>query len=156
MKTIRGERKGKGLRIGVVVSRFNQEVTDRLLQGALEALDGAKVSRRSITIVSVPGAFEIPGAAQRLASTKQVDAIVCLGAVIRGATEHFTYVSGAAQQGVLQVGLASGIPVTFGVLTTDTVEQALERSGGNRGNKGYDAALDAVEMANVHRVLNKS
>lgn len=156
MKTIRGERKGKGLRIGVVVSRFNQEVTDRLLQGALEALDGAKVSRRSIIIVSVPGAFEIPGAAQRLASTKQVDAIVCLGAVIRGATEHFTYVSGAAQQGVLQVGLASGIPVTFGVLTTDTVEQALERSGGNRGNKGYDAALDAVEMANVHRALNKS
>lgn len=153
MKTKRGTHRGRGLRIGLVVSRFHEEVTDRLREGALRALHEAKVSRAAVTVVSVPGAFEIPGAAQRLASSGKVDAVVCLGAVIRGETEHFTYVSAAAQQGILRAGLDSGMPVTFGVLTTDTVEQALERSGGARGNKGYEAALDAVETANLYREL---
>lgn len=149
----RGAPKGRGLRVGVVVARFNQEVTDRLLDGAMQAFRSSGVSKRAITVVSVPGAFEIPGAAQQLARSKKVHAVVCLGAVIRGETEHFHFVSAAAQEGILRVGLEAGIPVTFGVLTTNTVEQALERSGGKRGNKGYDSALDAVEMASLYKDL---
>lgn len=150
---LRGSSKGRGLRIGVVVSRFHQEVTDRLLEGTLRALSEAKVGKRAVTVVSVPGAFELPGAAQRLASAGKVDAIVCLGAVIRGETDHFHFVSAAAQEGILRVGLESGIPVTFGVLTTDNLAQALERGEGKRGNKGYDAACDAIEMANLYRSI---
>lgn len=116
----------------------------------MRALDESKVSKRSITVVSVPGSFELPGAALRLARTKKVGAIVCLGAVIRGETDHYHFVAAAAEEGVLRVGLETGIPVTFGVLTTDTDQQAMERSGGKRGNKGYDAARDAVEMANLY------
>lgn len=153
MNRKQGTHSGKGLRIGVVMSRFNQEVTDRLLKGALEALAEAGVSELSITVVSVPGAFEVPGAAQELAASGSVDAIACLGAVIRGETEHFTFVAAAAQEGVLRVALDARIPVTFGVLTTETVDQAIERSGGGWGNKGYEAALDAVEMATLYREL---
>lgn len=149
----RGLRQGRGLRIGVVVSRFNPEVTDRLLEGALQALADAKVSKRSIRVVEVPGAFELPGAALELARAGRIDSIVCLGAVIRGETDHFHFVSAAAQQGILRVGLDTGVPVTFGVLTTDTLERALDRAGGKRGNKGYDAALDAVEMANLYKEI---
>lgn len=145
-----GSPKGRGLRVGVIVSRFNEQITDRLLEGAMRALDESKVSKRAITQVSVPGSFELPGAALRLARTKKVNAIVCLGAVIRGETDHYHFVAAAAEEGVLHVGLETGIPVTFGVLTTDTVQQAMERSGGKRGNKGYDAARDAVEMANLY------
>ena len=154
MKPLRGNLRGKGLRVGVVVSRFNEEITKRLEAGALQALEELGVSKRSITLVSVPGAFEIPGAAARFSASGKVDAIVCLGAVIRGETEHFAYVAAAAQQGVLRVGLDSGLPVTFGVLTTDTVDQAWERSGGSYGNKGYEAAADAVEMANLYRSIS--
>ena len=161
MKTLRGNLRGKGLRVGVVASRFSKsnemagegEITKRLVAGALEALEELGVSSRSVTLISVPGAFEIPGAAARLAAGEKVDAIVCLGAVIKGETEHFTFVAAAAQQGVLRVGLDTGIPVTFGVLTTETVDQAWERSGGDAGNKGYEAAADAVEMANLYRTL---
>lgn len=154
MRPTRGSRRGrKGLRVGIVVSRFNGEITRRLLDGALKALDEAGVTKRRLKVVSVPGAFEIPGAAARMAAGGDVDAIVCLGAVIRGETEHFEYVSATAQQGVLRVGLDSGLPVTFGVLTTQNVDQALERSGGELGNKGYEAALDAVEMADLYRKL---
>ena len=154
MKPLRGTLRGKGLRVGVVVSRFNEEITKRLEAGALQALDEFGVSKRSVTLVSVPGAFEIPGAAARLAASGKVDAVVCLGAVIRGETDHYTYVAEAAQQGILRVGLDSGLPVTFGVLTTETVDQAWERSGGDHGNKGYEAASDAIEMANLYRDLS--
>jgi 6,7-dimethyl-8-ribityllumazine synthase len=153
MKTLKGHLRGKGLRIGIVASRFNEEITKRLIAGATDALEKLGVSTRSITLVSVPGAFEIPGAAARLAATRKVDAVVCLGAVIRGESEHFTYVASAAQQGVVRAGLDAGIPMTFGVLTTETVDQARERSGGGPDNKGYEAALDAVEMANLYRTL---
>lgn len=146
-------RKGRNLRIAVVVSRFNEDVTKRLLEGAVEGLAEAGVKKRSTQILSVPGSFELPGVAKKLAESGTVDAVVCLGAVIRGETEHSTYVASAAQQGILQVGLETGIPVTWGVLTTETVEQALERSGGVVQNLGYEAALDAVEMANLYREL---
>lgn len=154
MKPLRGNLRGKGLRVGIVVSRFNEEITKRLEAGALQALEELGVSKRSITLVSVPGAFEVPGAAARLAASGKVDAIVCLGAVIKGDTAHDTHVAAAAQQGVLRVGLDSGLPVTFGVLTTNNVDQAWERSGGSHGNKGYEAATDAVEMANLYRDLS--
>jgi 6,7-dimethyl-8-ribityllumazine synthase len=153
VRSLRGNLRGKGLRVGVVVSRFHEEITKRLEAGALQALDDLGVSKRSINLISVPGAFEIPGAAARLAASGKVDAIVCLGAVIRGETEHFTYVAEGAQQGILRVGLDSGLPVTFGVLTTETVDQAWERSGGDHGNKGYEAAADAIEMANLYKTL---
>ena len=153
MTNLRGDHSGRRLKIGVVVSRFNQKVTDKLLQGALEALEACGVSKRNIDVVSVPGAFEIPAVVKKLIQTKKMDAVVCLGAVIRGETEHSTFVSSAAQQGILQVSLESGIPCTFGVLTTDTVEQAMGRAGGSHGNKGYEAATDAVEMANLYKRL---
>ena len=153
MKILKGSTEAKGIRIGIVVSRFNEDVTKRLLDGALDACEKMGVRTKSITVVSVPGAFEIPGAAKRLAEAKKVDAIVCLGAVIRGETEHWTFVAEAAQQGILKVGLEFGIPVTFGVLTTYNVEQALERAGGEWGNKGYDVACDAIEMVNLYRLL---
>ncbi|MGH2707206.1 MAG: 6,7-dimethyl-8-ribityllumazine synthase [Actinomycetota bacterium] len=151
---IRGDHQGKGLRIGIVVSRFNQDITEALLQGALQALEEVEVPEPSVRVVSVPGAFEIPGAAQKLGRSGEVDAVVCLGAVIRGETEHFTYVASAAQEGILRASLDTEIPMTFGVLTTESVEQAEERSGGAWGNKGYEAAMDAVEMANLHRKLS--
>lgn len=139
--------------MGVIVSRFNGEVTTRLLDGALRAFGETGVEDGDVTVVWVPGAFEIPGAALALAKSGSVDAIACLGAVIRGETEHFTFVASAAQQGVLEAGLSTGLPVTFGVLTTDTLEQAIERSGGVWGNKGSEAARDAVEMANLYRSI---
>jgi 6,7-dimethyl-8-ribityllumazine synthase len=153
LKTLRGNLRGKGLRIGIVASRFNDEITKRLVAGALDSLERLGVSKRSITLVSVPGAFEIPGAAARLAAIIKLDSIVCLGAVIKGETEHFTYVASAVQQGVLRAGLDAGVPMTFGVLTTETVDQAMERSGKDDRNKGYEAAADAVEMANLYRTL---
>jgi 6,7-dimethyl-8-ribityllumazine synthase len=152
-KLIRGELNGRGLRIGIVVSRFNHAITQRLLEGAEQALEEAGVSAGTVTTVSVPGAFEIPGAAKQLACRNKVDAIVCLGAVVRGQTEHFTYVSKAVQEGVLAVSLETGVPITFGVLTTDDFEQAMDRTGGHLGHKGYEAAQDAVEMANTYRLI---
>jgi 6,7-dimethyl-8-ribityllumazine synthase len=153
MKEIASDRSGKKLRIGLVVSRFNAPVTEGLLQGAFRGLKSAGVSKRAVTLLRVPGAFELPGASQRLALTGDVDAIVCLGAVIRGETEHFTFISSAAQQGIMEVMLSTGVPIIFGVLTTETGEQALARSGEDDSNKGYEAALDAVEMANLYRNL---
>lgn len=151
MRTIRGEADGKGLKIGVVISRFNENITDRLLEGALQALDDCGVEPDDVTVVSVPGAIEIPGVAKKLVS--QVDAIVTLGAVIRGETEHFTYVCKAAQEGMIQVALDSGVPMTFGVLTTENSEQALARTGGAKGHKGYEVAKDAVELANTYKLI---
>lgn len=151
MRLIKGEADGRGLKIGVVISRFNEKVTDRLLEGALQALRDCGVAEEDITVVSVPGAIEIPGVAKRLVS--HVDAIVTLGAVIRGETEHFTYVCKAAQEGMVQVALESGVPMTFGVLTTENSDQALARTGGVKGHKGYEVAKDAVELANTYRLI---
>jgi 6,7-dimethyl-8-ribityllumazine synthase len=150
----RGSLSGEGLRIGIVASRFNQDVTDLLLKGAVEALLEAGVTDDHIVTVSVPGAFEIPGTAQVLAA--RVDAVVCLGAVIRGETEHFTYVASGVQQGVVRVSLDTGVPVIFGILTTENLEQALDRAGGELGNKGAEAAMDAVEMANLYALLRNA
>ena len=131
-------------RFGIAASRFNQEIVDRLLEGALGALEETGTRRNAVELVRVPGAFELPLAAQELA--KNCDAVIALGCVIRGETPHFEYVSQAAVQGLERVSLDSGIPVAFGVLTTDTVEQALARAGGDVGNRGYDAAIAAIEM----------
>lgn len=142
---------GRGLRIGVAVARFNPGVTQRLLDGCLAALARCGVAPADTVVVRVPGAFELPLAAKVLLERHGVDAVVCLGAVIRGETPHFEYVSAQAAAGIMQVGLSSGRPVVFGVLTTDTPEQAYARAGGSHGNKGEEAALAAVEMARLVR-----
>jgi 6,7-dimethyl-8-ribityllumazine synthase len=146
---------GEGLRIGIALARFNRAVTDRLLAGALEALAAHGVADDAIDVASVPGAFELPFCAQRLASTGRYDALVCLGAVVRGETPHFDFVAGEAARGVAAVGRRHDLPVAFGVLTTDTMEQALARAGGGAGNKGYEAAVTALEMVQLLRVIHK-
>ncbi|MBI2851102.1 MAG: 6,7-dimethyl-8-ribityllumazine synthase [Chloroflexi bacterium] len=148
-KTFEGLLLGKGLKFGLVVSRFNDFITNKLLEGAQDALLRHGVSQADIDIARVPGAFEIPIVAQRLAQTKKYDAIICLGAVIRGGTPHFEYVASEVSKGIAKVGLDTGLPVTFGVLTTDTLEQAIERAGTKQGNKGFEAAVDAIEMASL-------
>jgi len=150
-----GEPAGSGLRIGVAVARFNQAVTDRLLAGAIEALIEHGVAEDAIDVASVPGAFELPLTAQRLAMTGRYDALVCLGAVIRGETPHFEFVSAEAAAGVGEVARRHDLPVAFGVLTTDTMDQALARAGGAAGNKGYEAAVTALEMVQVFRQMNR-
>jgi len=149
LETLEGRPAGKGRSIAVVCSRFNDAVTSKLLVGAVSALEGAGVERDDIVVVLVPGAFELPLTALRLAHEGNFDAIVALGAVIRGETDHYDHVCRAAQEGLLQVGLEYDLPVMFGVLTCDTEEQALSRAGGEFGNKGADVALDALRMADV-------
>ncbi len=146
---------GEGLRIGIALARFNRAVTDRLLAGALEALVANGVADDAIDVASVPGAFELPLCAQRLAMTGRYDALVCLGAVVRGETPHFDFVAGEAAHGVGAVSRRYDLPVTFGVLTTDTMEQALARAGGDAGNKGFEAAVTALEMVQLLRVVQK-
>ena len=152
-KTIEGKLDAKGLRVGLLVSRFNSFVSDRLLEGALDALLRHGADQDSLEVVRVPGAFEIPAAAKQMAGSGRYDAIICLGAVIRGATPHFDYVSAEVSKGVATVAMEAGIPVSFGVLTTDTLEQAIERAGSKAGNKGFDAAMTAIEMANLYKAL---
>jgi 6,7-dimethyl-8-ribityllumazine synthase len=152
-KIIEGKLDAKGLRVGLLVSRFNSFIGDRLVEGAIDALLRHNAEKEDITIVRVPGAYEVPPAAKKMAESGRYDAIVCLGAVIRGATPHFDYVSAEVSKGVASVSLDSGIPVAFGVLTTDTIEQAIERAGSKAGNKGFDAAMAAVEMANLYKAL---
>jgi 6,7-dimethyl-8-ribityllumazine synthase len=152
-KTIQGDMTAKGLKFGIVTARFNDFITSRLLDGALDALQRHGAADGDIDIVKVPGAYEIPLAAKMLAQSKKYNAVICLGAVIRGATPHFEYVSAEVSKGAASVSLESGLPVIFGVLTTDTIEQAIERAGAKSGNKGWDAALSAIEMANVMRQL---
>lgn len=152
-KIIQGDLSGKGLKVGIVAARFNDFITGRLVEGALDGLQRHGVAENDIEIVKVPGAYEIPLAAQALAQSKKYQAIICLGAVIRGATPHFEYVSAEVSKGAASVSLATGVPVIFGVLTTDTIEQAIERAGTKSGNKGWDAALAAIEMANVMRQM---
>jgi 6,7-dimethyl-8-ribityllumazine synthase len=146
-KTIQGDMTAKGLKFGIVTARFNDFITSRLLDGALDALQRHGVTDGDIDIVKVPGAYEIPLAAKMLAQSKKYNAVICLGAVIRGATPHFEYVSAEVSKGAASVSLESGLPVIFGVLTTDTIEQAIERAGAKSGNKGWDAALSAIEMS---------
>jgi 6,7-dimethyl-8-ribityllumazine synthase len=144
-----------GMRIGIVVSRFNDIISTRLLEGAVDALRKRGVGAGDIDVVWVPGAFEIPIAAREIATHGGVDAVVCLGAVIRGDTAHFEYVAGEAAQGIASVHATTGIPATFGVLTVDTIEQATDRAGGKHGNKGAEAADTAVEMASLLRTLRR-
>ncbi len=146
---------GDGLRIGIALARFNRAVTDRLLAGALEALTAHGVAEDAIDVASVPGAFELPLCAQQLATTGRYDALVCLGAVVRGETPHFDFVAGEAAGGIAAVARRHDLPVAFGVLTTDTMEQALARAGGDAGNKGYEAAVTALEMVQLLRAVHK-
>ena len=147
-RVIEGDLQGQGVKVAVVVSRFNAFITDRLLEGALDALRRHGVDEKAITVVKVPGSFEIPLGVRRAAGTK-VDAVVALGALIRGGTPHFDYLSAEVTKGVAQVMLETGVPVAFGVLTTDTVEQAIERAGTKSGNKGAEAAQTALEMVSL-------
>lgn len=153
IKEITGKLNGEKLHIGIIVSRFNEMITKSLYEGAVEMLIRLGVAEKDITRVTVPGAFEIPLAAKKMAHSKKYHAVICLGAVIRGATPHFDYVAGHAAGGIAQVAQESGIPVVFGVLTTDTIEQAVERAGTKCGNKGADSAATAVEMANLLKSL---
>ena len=146
---IEGNLNGTGIKFGIVTSRFNSAVTERLLSGAVDCLHRHGVLEEDITVVRVPGSFEIPTAARKLVEKKEIDAVICLGAVIRGETPHFDYVAGEVAREVGHLASESGKAVTFGVLTTDTFEQALERAGGKAGNKGWDAALAAIEMVNL-------
>ena len=150
---IEGKLDAKGLRVGLLVSRFNSFVSERLVEGAIDALLRHGGEQEDISVVRVPGAFEIPPTAKQMAESGRYDAIVCIGAVIRGATPHFEYVSAEVSKGVASVAIDSGVPVTFGVLTTDTIEQAIERAGSKAGNKGFDAAMAAIEMANLYKAL---
>ena len=148
-KEISGDLKADGKRFGIVLSRFNDLIGGKLLEGALDCLRRHGADEKDITVVRVPGAFEIPLTALRLAETKSYDAIITLGAVIRGSTPHFDYVAAETSKGIASASMKTGVPVIFGVLTTDTIEQAIERAGTKAGNKGWDAALGAIEMANL-------
>lgn len=155
IKSIEGSLTGTGLKFGVVVSRFNDFVTNRLLEGALDAFRQCNVREEDIVIVKVPGSFEIPMVVKKMALSGKFDALVCLGAVIRGATPHFDYIASEVTKGIALLGLEMGIPIIYGVLTTDTIEQAIERAGAKNRNKGWDAALYAVEMVNLYRQLEE-
>jgi 6,7-dimethyl-8-ribityllumazine synthase len=152
-KFIEGNLDAKGLKFGIVVSRFNSFICERLLEGAIDAIIRHGGSDSGISVARVPGAYEIPLAAQKMAASKKFDAIICLGAVIRGSTPHFDYVASEVSKGVATVSLATGLPVAFGVLTTDTIEQAVERAGTKAGNKGFEAAVTAIETANLLKAL---
>ncbi|QJA06708.1 6,7-dimethyl-8-ribityllumazine synthase [Thermosulfurimonas marina] len=149
MKEIQGRYRGEGVKVAIVVGRFNSFISKELLKGAFDALFRHGVREEDVTVVWVPGSFEIPLAAKRLASSGQYQAVICLGAIIRGATPHFEYVASECAKGVAQVALETGVPVIFGVLTTDTIEQAVERAGTKAGNKGFEAAMAALEMADL-------
>jgi 6,7-dimethyl-8-ribityllumazine synthase len=153
MKTIEGKLDATGLKFGIVIARFNEFISGKLLAGCLDGLKRHGVADDGISVVWSPGSFEIPLLAKKMAEGHQYDAVICLGAVIRGATPHFDYVAAEVSKGVAHVGLETGVPVIFGVLTTDNLEQAIERAGTKGGNKGFDAALAAIEMANLLRQL---
>jgi 6,7-dimethyl-8-ribityllumazine synthase len=148
-KPFEGMLLGKGLKFGLVVSRFNDFITKKLVEGAQDALLRHGVSQDDIDVAWVPGSFELPLIAQKLAQTKRYDAIICLGAVIRGGTPHFEYLAAEVTKGIAQVGLGSGLPVIYGIVTADTLEQAIERAGAKEGNQGFKAATSAIEMANL-------
>lgn len=152
-KVFEGQLEGKGLRFSLVVSRFNSFITERLLSGALDGLKRAGVSEGDVEIVKVPGSWEMPVVVAEIVGQKRHDGVICLGAVIKGETPHFEYVAGEAAKGLAQISLASGVPIAFGILTTNTLEQAIDRAGAKGGNKGFEAAMTAIEMANLLRGL---
>ncbi|MCK5551984.1 MAG: 6,7-dimethyl-8-ribityllumazine synthase [Deltaproteobacteria bacterium] len=152
-RVLEGKIDAKGLKFGLVVSRFNSFISDRLLEGAMDALIRSGAEEKNLSIARVPGAFEIPLAAKKMADSGMYDAVICLGCVIRGATPHFEYISAEAAKGVAKVSLESGVPVSFGVITADNLEQAIERAGTKAGNKGWDAALAAIEMINLFKTM---
>jgi 6,7-dimethyl-8-ribityllumazine synthase len=152
-RTIQGQLNSSGMRFAIVASRFNDFVTSRLLDGALDALGRTGTAEADITVVRVPGSFEIPLAAKKLVQTKKYDAVICLGTLVRGETPHFDYISSEVTKGIGSVALESGTPVAFGVLTADSVEQAVDRAGMKSGNKGFEAALSAVEMVSLLKQL---
>jgi len=153
MKTFEGRLVAEGLKVGIIVARFNEFIGSKLLSGAIDGLVRHGMNEDDIEVAWVPGAFEIPVVAQKMAQSKKYDAIICLGAVIKGSTSHYDYVCAEVSKGVASVSLQYGLPVMFGVLTTDNIEQAIERAGTKAGNKGYDCALSAIEMANLFRQM---
>ena len=155
-KIYQGMLLGKGLKFGLVVSRFNEFISKKLLEGAQDALVRHDVIADNIDVAWVPGAFEIPLVAKKLAQSQKYDAVICLGAVIRGNTPHFEYIAAEVSKGIATVNLETGIPITYGVLTTENIEQAVERAGTKEGNKGFEAAMNAIEMANLIKGLKKA
>ena len=153
MKVYEGKLVSEGVKVGIVVARFNEFITSKLLGGAIDGLKRENVKEEDIEVAWVPGAFEIPLIAKKMAESKKYDAVICLGAVIRGATSHYDYVCSEVSKGVAQVSMSSEIPVMFGVLTTDTIEQAVERAGTKAGNKGFECAQGAIEMVNLIREM---
>ena len=153
MKALEGKLVASGIRVGIVAARFNEFITSKLLSGAMDGLVRHDVREEDVHVAWVPGAFEIPLIASKMAKSGKYDAIICLGAVIRGSTSHYDYVCSEVSKGIAAVGLDSGIPVLFGVLTTENIEQAIERAGTKAGNKGYDCALSAIEMVNLIRQI---
>ena len=151
MKTYEGKLVSENIKVGIVVARFNEFITSKLLGGAIDGLKRENVKEEDIEVAWVPGAFEIPLIAKKMANSKKYDAVICLGAVIRGSTSHYDLVCAEASKGIAQTSLASGVPVMFGIVTTDNIEQAIERAGSKAGNKGYDCALGAIEMINLIR-----
>lgn len=154
MKTFEGKLVSKDIKIGIVAARFNEFITSKLLSGAMDALLRHDVKEEDIHVAWVPGAFEIPLIASKMAKSKKYDAVICLGAVIRGSTSHYDYVCAEVSKGIASVSLSSDIPVMFGVLTTENIEQAIERAGTKAGNKGYDCAISAIEMVNLIREID--
>ena len=154
-KVVEGHLIGTGLKVAIVVARFNEFINSKLLSGAEDALKRHGVEEDHVSVVWVPGAFEIPLTALKLAETNEYDTVITLGSVIRGATPHFDYVSNEVAKGVAQASMQTGVPISFGVLTTDTIEQAIERAGTKAGNKGYDAAVTAIEIADLYRKISK-
>ena len=152
-RVLEGQLSAEGFRFGIIVSRFNDFISSRLVEGAMDALLRHGATEEQVSVIKVPGAFEIPLTAKKLAESGRYDAVICLGAVIRGATPHFDYVAAEVSKGIASVSLESSIPVTFGVLTTDNLEQAIERAGSKSGNKGYDVAMAAIEMVNLFKEL---
>ncbi len=152
-KVIEGSLDAKGLKVGIAVSRFNSFICDRLVEGAMDCLLRHGTDANNVDLMKVPGAFEIPLAAKKMAESGRYDAVICLGAVIRGSTPHFDYVSAEVSKGIASVSLDTGVPIAFGVLTTDNIEQAIERAGTKAGNKGFEAAATAVEMANLFKAF---
>ena len=153
MKTLEGKLVSRDIKVGIVAARFNEFITSKLLSGAMDGLIRHEVAQEDVEVAWVPGAFEIPLIAQKMAESGKYDAVICLGAVIRGATSHYDLVCNEAAKGVAQVGLKTGVPVLFGLVTTDTIEQAIERAGTKAGNKGYDCATSAIEMVNLIRQI---
>ncbi|MDP3015938.1 MAG: 6,7-dimethyl-8-ribityllumazine synthase [Deltaproteobacteria bacterium] len=154
-KTIEGKLMAKGLKFGIVLSRFNNFISDRLLEGALDALRRSGAEEGDCSVVRVPGSFEIPLATKKMAKSGRYDALICLGCVIRGATPHFEYIAAEVTKGIASITLEIEVPISFGVLITDTIEQAIERAGTKVGNKGFDAAMSAIEMANLMKEIGK-